>query len=251
MRRYLYSMITLTLIGLNLNAQIIQIDTVKSTYIYKKQSKNNYINQTEYMYTLGFNLLSIGQFPKILNQTNSADYIRSIPNGLMFKFNDNQISYRISGNFYKNDEFSFKNDCEECESAKGKLNDLAIKIGFEKNINYTVIQPYLGVDLGFKRNRFKGQATNAGFTDYTANYDVVAEKTSGVIAPVIGIKFNTIQHFTLALESSIDMLYSYERQEKTYHDAQHTRTFQKNNKMELLIRPVAFLSLQYNFAPED
>ena len=250
MKFIVYSLLVLLTNTIPSIAQIVKIDTIKSTYVYKKQASGT-IGQTEYIYSLGLKLLSIEQLPKILNQTNSTNYISSSLYGLMFKFNDNQISYRLSANYLSKDDFSFMNECDDCESIKGELSDLSLKLGFEKNINYSTIQPYFGFDLGFRKNKFKGKASNAGSLNYTTNYDVTAEKIGGLLSPVLGIKFNLIPHFTLGVESGVDAFISYERQEKTYLDAQRTRTFKNKNNFELLIRPLSLLSIQYNFEHAD
>lgn len=232
------------LVSLFSNAQIRRIDT---TYTNSKRiPPAQYHSQTLYSYTVGFKIFSLEEFPKILNQVHTNDYVRSYVNGIMLKYNDNQISYRMSGSFFS-DNISFKNECEECELAKGKVVDNAVKIGFEKNFIYAAVQPYFGIDLGFRRNTFDGTVNDAGTLDYTTGYDANTTKNSLSFSPVFGIKLNLVNHFTLAAETGLDLLYSYERQEKTLYDNSRTRLFSKFNKWEFLLKPVSILSLQYNF----
>ncbi len=233
------------IITISAQAQIVRIDTLKRTYVYKQNKNNDNSSRSEFLYTIGIKALGFEQFPKILNQTNSEEYLTTPLNGLVFKFNDNQLSYRFDANLYTKD-ISFTNECEDCERLNGKLNDLSIKMGFEKNIIYTVIQPYFGADLGFRRNNFNGESTNINTVNYTP-YGVKAEKNGAVFGPFVGIKLNIINRFTIAAESGIDLMYSYERQEKMYHDANKTKTFKKYTKYEFLTRPLTSLSLQYNF----
>jgi hypothetical protein len=233
---------------ISLNAQVVKIDTIKSQDKLL-QPKHPSSRNEQYLYTIGLKALGYEQFPKILNQANSTSY-KNIPfNGVIFKFNDNQISYRISGNFY-NKNFSFKNDCDDCEIAIGKLTDYSIKLGFEKLITYSTIQPYFAIDIGFRNNRFKGSSQNASSINYTTLYDVTAEKNAGIVSPAIGIKLNLINHFTIAVEGSMDILRNYERQEKTYQDGNRTRGFEKDSNWEYLLRPVGIFLL-YNFGAGD
>jgi hypothetical protein len=244
MKSFTVILLCLFLTATGLSAQIVHIDTLKSTYVYKKPQNSIYSVRKEYLYSIGIRALGIEQFPKILNQTNFDDYITVKFNGFTFKFNDNQLSYRISGNLYDKD-ISFANECEDCEQMKGRLTDLTVKLGVEKNLTYSFIQPYFGADLGFRRNSFKGESMNA------APYTVKAEKNGAVLGPFIGIKFNLVDRLTIGAESGIDMMYSYERQEKSYHDAGKTQTLQKSYKLEFLTRPLTSLFLQYNFGSSD
>ncbi|WP_051189794.1 hypothetical protein [Daejeonella oryzae] len=228
------------------NAQIVKIDTVKSRSIYKKSTSSFANFQAEYNYSVGLKFLSIEQLPKILNATDPGEYYSSKLNGLMIKFNDNQISYRISGSLFEKD-ISFENECKDCEQTTGTVNDLQIKVGFEKNITSSRVQPYFGFDFGFRNNKFKGESLNTGLVNNRPSYDVNTEKNSVVASPVAGLKINLVNHLTLSGESGIDFMYSYERQTKALQDASRTQTFQKFNKFEFLTRPLAFLSLQYNF----
>ena len=99
-------------------------------------------------------MYGIEEFPKVLNQEGSNEYMRPFLSGLIFKYNDNQISYRLSGSFYS-DDITFKNQCAQCEEANGKLSDNSLKLGFEKTFIYANLQPYFGFDAGFRRNTFK------------------------------------------------------------------------------------------------
>ena len=230
------------LIALVAEAQITRVDSV---YTYRKSKMNRYQNRNLYSYTLGLKVFSIEEFPKILNQTNTEDFRKTYWNGLVAKFNDNQISYRLSASFFSED-ISFENECKDCQQAKGHLTDNAVRAGFEKSFVYADIQPYFAGDIGFRRNNFKGRVDPMGSNTSTP-FDVATLKNGLSMSPSFGIKFNIIDHFTLAVESSIDLLYSYEKQEKTYYDAGRSATFNQYRKWEFLLKPVSRFSLQYNF----
>ncbi len=211
------------------------------------QTKSHAGNGTPYSYSIGLKAFSYEEFPKILDQTNSDSFRSSAWNGFILKYNDNQISYRLSGNFYSK-ALSFRNGCDNCEILAGRLNDNHIKLGFEKNLTYNSIQPYFGIDIGIKRSVFNGSTqNNEALLNNSGAYNVKTEKNGLSLSPLLGIKLNLINHFTIAAESTVDIYYSYERQEKAYKDAPGSRTLNKYYKWEYLLKPVGMLSLQYNF----
>lgn len=231
-------------------SQVTRIDTVRpDNFILQKRNGRVEI-QNSFSFTAGAAILGLEQFPKILNQTNSNDLHKSFLNGLILKYNDNQISYRFTGSLI-NKTVTFNNECEDCEVTTGKIQDYQIRTGFEKSILYTKIQPYFGAEIGYRSNRFKGSSQAAGSSYSVTPYDVLAEKKGATLAPMGGIRFNLINHITLSAEAGFDIFYSYERQEKTFRDNNRTRTLQTYRKMEFLPRPLTSFSLQYNFGLND
>lgn len=206
-----------------------------------------YKTQKLYSYTIGIKAFGYEELPKILNQVDAETFKTQYLSGLILKINDNQISYRISGNFFS-DRITFKNECAECEEVEGRLSDNALRLGFERNFMYSTVQPYFGFDLGFRRNIFKGNARGIQNSGYPP-YDVKTQKNGFSLAPLFGLKFNVANHFTIAAESSLDLLYTYEKQEKTYigENFNRTPTFADYTKWEFLFKPVGMLTLQYNF----
>lgn len=205
--------------------------------------RDDFHNTTLYSYTIGLKILSFEEFPKIFNQDNTDILRSSVMNGLIFKYNDNQISYRISGGFYSK-RVNISNDCENCDILTGRLNDKQIKIGFEKNLIYAVFQPYFGLDLGAKRSVFKGNSASGTLAE---QYDAKSEKNGLTVSPVLGFKLNLINHLSIAAESTMDVFYCYERQERAYPNMGNTTSVNKYYKWEYLFKPLGMLSLQYNF----
>jgi hypothetical protein len=178
------------------------------------------------------------QMPKILNQTNAQDYINTYGNSIMVKFNDNQISYRINGNYFR-DDIKFNNNYE---TANGTVTDYSFKIGFEKNFTYSRVQPYFAFDLGYRSNRFTGQLQPNGATVINRNADV--SKSGLVISPVIGLKVSIIPQLLLFAESNLDFYFSYERQDISEPNST-SRTVTTYNKLESLLTPIS-AGLQFN-----
>ncbi|TZF84007.1 hypothetical protein FW774_11215 [Pedobacter sp. BS3] len=128
----------------------------------------------------------------------------------------------------------------------GRVEDYAVKIGFEKNITYTRLRPYYGADIGYRDNEFKGISWD-GKNPNTALYDAQAKKNCLVLTPFIGLRLNIIDHLSITAETGMDIMYDYEKQDKIYYDAARTHTQVKYQKMEYLFRPLSMLTLQYNF----
>ena len=204
----------------------------------------------DYNYTVAARGYTLMQMPKILNESDSYKLTEAPFNGVMFKFNDNQISYRINATYY-NKSKSFYNNCETCEAADGKLVDYSFKVGFEKSFNYSRIQPYFGVDLGYRSNRFSGLMQNNNELKSSASFasiegpalDIEATKSGLVLVPFLGFKVNVITQLSFFAEANLDYFYSYERQESVTKDANNTRTLDKYYKSEFLFNPVS-LGLQ-------
>ncbi|MDR6786125.1 hypothetical protein ABIE26_004844 [Pedobacter africanus] len=194
-----------------------------------------------YNYSLAVYGFSQMQMPKILNQKNSDRFTNATFHGGMIKFNDNQINFRLGGTYLKKD-VKLVNNCVGCQEANGEMKDYAFKVGFEKNMNFARIQPYVGFDIGFRFNKFDGSlvSTNDAMASPSAlgPNGVETTKTGFTAAPLIGIKINPVPFISVFAESNLEMFYSYERQETVAADANNTRTFNKYNKAEFLLNPV-------------
>ena len=237
-------LITSSLLSLG---QVTRIDTVKYKPLNPILSSKKNISTSDYNYAVGIKIFSLEQFPKILNQVDSYQFRESFFNGIIAKINDNQLSYRLSGSFFRKN-ISFTNECKNCETATGKLTDYFFKIGFEKNLTYSRLQPYYGIDLGFRKNLFNGTSSGAINTTSNTSYAITAEKNSAILSPVLGLKYNVIDHFVFSVESSVDLLLDHERQSKKYNDASNTFSNQSRYRWDLLQKPVGFLSIQYYFS---
>lgn len=201
----------------------------------------------DYYYSIGLKGYSMIQLPKVLNQKSSKDFTEVWGHGLMVKFNDNQFSYRLSGS-YLNKKTRLVNNCVNCEAADGKVIDYIFKVGFEKNLTFSRIQPYLGLDIGYRSNRFEGVLINTNPALASARQEsamaamepnsVEATKMGFVAAPVIGVKINPLPVLSIYAEGGLDYFISYERQETVTNDASNTVSLRKFNKTEFLLNPL-------------
>jgi hypothetical protein len=191
-----------------------------------------------YSYSIALKAFSIIQVPKIFNQ-DSERYLPGKISGGIFKFNDNQVSYRITGNFMERD-LSFNNNCMNCDLARGRVKDYAFKIGFEKSFNYARIQPYFAIDMGYRFDRFKGfiSAINDQRSIAAVNY-LEDTKSGGTIMPGIGMKINPIDQISIFMESGIEFYYAYVRQETTSQDVSASKKLVRFNRGEFLLNPIS------------
>ncbi|SOD18962.1 hypothetical protein [Pedobacter xixiisoli] len=192
-----------------------------------------------YNYSIGVKAYSIMQMPKVLQQTSNGNYVDAFLNGGMIKFNDNQIAIRVSGHYLYKRDLTFRNQCDNCENAVGNMTDYSIKLGFEKNFNYSTIQPYFAADFGFRSNSFNGTVNQLNPATIKTTYAAITSKNGAVATPTFGLKVNLSKQISFFAESSLDLFYSYERQETVLNDPANTRTFAKYNKFETLLNPVS------------
>ncbi|WP_155977909.1 hypothetical protein [Pedobacter glucosidilyticus] len=204
-------------------------------------------SQNNYSYSVGIKAASFGDFPKLMNEVRSAEsFTPSYLNGIVFKFNDNQISYRFIGSKYTNNDYSFKNVCQDCETVNGNFSDFTLKAGFERSLIYGVFQPFYGLDLGYRRIYFDGIANNV--SNNALLYDVIVEKNGALIHPLIGVKVNLLKSkFTISAEAGLDILYSNDRETKTLNDGNRTTSIANFRRWGFNNLPLSMLSLQYNF----
>ncbi len=203
-------------------------------------------SQNNSTYSVGLNLFYYGEVPKILEEVRGADsYQASTFNGIIAKFNDNQISYRFLASRYFKKDYSFFNECKTCEFVKGKYTSYEFKMGFEKNLIYAKLQPFFGVDLGYKDAIFNGIATNA--VNNTNLYTAEVQKKGGVFYPFLGLKYTPTTHITISAESGLNLYYNFITDIKRYPDANKTIDTKNRNDWEFLTQPIGIISIQYNF----
>lgn len=203
-------------------------------------------SQSNSTYSVGLNLFSYGQVPKILDEIRIADsYQSSMFNGLIAKFNDNQISYRFLASRYFKKDYSFYNSCKTCEFVKGKYTSYEFKMGFEKNLIYAQLQPFFGLDLGYKDAIFNGLATDA--LSKNNLYTAEIQKKGAVFYPFLGLKYTPTTHITISAESGLNLYYNFIKEIKRYPDANKTIDTRNTNDWEVLTQPLGIFSIQYNF----
>ena len=205
-------------------------------------------SQSENIYSVGINVFSYGEVPKILDEIRSADsYKSAMFNGVIAKFNDNQISYRFLGSRYFNSNYRFYNECKDCEYVSGKYTSYEFKMGFEKNLIYAKLQPFFGVDLGYKSVTFNGEAKDPKTNNTKLLYMAEVQKNGGIFYPFFGLKYTPINHLTFSAESGFNIYLSFDKQIKRYRDADNTIDTQKTSQSEFLTQPLGIFSIQYNF----
>lgn len=202
-------------------------------------------SQVNAEYSIGLKILSLEELPKILNEIKNTDkYDLSPLNGIIFKANDNQISYRFQVYTYKKNNFTFENGCKNCEIVSGNYKSLAIKLGFERSIVYSNLQPFYGMDFGFQKVNFDGSSKAFGSSAFLYNTNV--EKNGGLFYPFVGLKYNFFKALTISIESGIDFYYSDDKEIKS---SQNNVLISQNHyrRWAFNTRPIGLLSLAYSF----
>ena len=182
--------------------------------------------------SLSVRALGIMQVPKIQNESKKDNYVNNYLNSIMLKFNDNQISYRLSGSYYKDDI-----DVSESDNGRGEIQDYSIKMGFEKNFNYGVVQPYFVADLGYRSHEFEGLINNS--------VDTKVSKHGFTFAPGFGLKLNLLRQLTIFAEGNIEFFYFQNKLERT-QEGSTDRNINKNYQSQFLLNPLN-TGVQFHF----
>jgi hypothetical protein len=184
-----------------------------------------------YNHSIGIRVLGIQQMPKIKNDSQKENYVNGYFNAITLKFNDNQINYRLSGSYYKDDI-----DVRESDNGRGEVTDYAVKMGFEKNFNYGMVQPYFLMDLGYRSNEFDGVLGSSTQTNVS--------KQGFTLSPGFGIKVNVAKMLTLFAEGNIEFFYFQNKLEST--DGAANRVMSKNYQSQFLLNPLS-TGIQFHF----
>lgn len=197
-----------------------------ASYLTKAQVDGSFNN------SISIRAFGIMQVPKIQNDSKKDNYINNSLNSITLKFNDNQISYRLSGS-YLNDNI----DVMESDNGSGEVRDYSIKMGFEKNFNYGIVQPYFVTDLGYRSHEFEGIINAGTGTKVT--------KHGFILAPGFGLKLNVLKQLTFFAEGNIEFFYFQNKHESTPAGST-ARNISKNYQSQFLLNPLN-TGLQFHF----
>ncbi len=240
-----------------LAAQVTKIDTVDYPAPTIPKRKNYHFN-TDYWYTIALKTYSYEQFPQILDQPSDLPYLSSYLTGLLFKLNDNQFSYRFQVGYVGKKNLALANECVGCGTAIGDFQNTSVRIGIEKNINYSRFQPYFGSDIGFMFQRYDGQTTVFSQDESGQPFDkralVEDSKNALLVSPILGFKVFVVPKVAIGAEANFNLGYTY-RKTNTYNalEGAPPDTYSsvpeqtKRYRWEYFFSPVAALTLQYNF----
>lgn len=181
------------------------------------------------VYSFGIGAYNRQALPKLLNQTESRRYINTTFNSYMIKFNNRLYSYRLSGS-YLNQSIQFSNNCKDCEIAKGKIKDYSFKAGFEKNLIYGKIQPYLALDFGYRSDEFNDEFRKRGFT----------------ISPGLGLKLSPVKAISIFAESNMEFFYAWGKDSSSEQNDPENNSYHKFKKGQYLYNPI-LLGIQVHF----
>jgi hypothetical protein len=182
--------------------------------------------------SIGVRVFGSMQIPKIQNNSKKDNYVNNYMNAVVLKFNDNQISYRLTGSYFKDNL-----NLQESDAGSGEITDYAFKMGFEKNFNYAMVQPYFLMDLGYRSHEFNGLINTSTLANVT--------KHGFTIAPGFGIKLNIVRRITLFAEGNIEFFYFQNKQETTDQGATAS-VVNKNYRSQFLLNPIA-TGVQFHF----
>lgn len=209
----------------------------------------NASSQPNSTYSVGFNGFNYLQLPRIADQ-DPLKYITSKFNGGIFKIDDRQINYRLSGRFI-NQSIDFKSDCANCNLVNGKVTDYAVKLGFEKNLTYSSVQPYFAFDIGYRYNRFKGIRDFIGLQRTSILTDQMETIKNGLtIGPTLGLRISPVEQFSIFAEGSLELYLSHLRTQTVAQNTAASSIETSENKKEFLFSPVT-VGLQFHLGSKN
>lgn len=214
--------------------QVTRIDTLQYPDI-DLPKRNVQTYNTDYLYTIGLKVYSYEQFLPILDQPDNDTYYSTYFNGLMLGFNSNQMTYRLQAALFRKDNFG-NISCKDCEGTTGEFRNTALKLGFQYNVNYLRVQPYLGADLGVILQRYQ-----AGYAPFEESTTLSDRKISPVISPFIGVRAFIIPRLSVAAEANFNLAHT---SQKISGGIDGDKT---NHVWNSFFSPVAGITLQYHF----
>lgn len=203
----------------------------------------------KYNFTISLIGFSSLELPRIADQ-DQQKYVTNYFSGALLKLNDNQISYRLSGNFIHNN-INFQSDCTNCNLDNGRVTDYNISIGFEKNLNYARVQPYFAFDAGYRYNCFSGIQNSINLQRMIYATEALETIKDGfTAAPAFGIKINPIDEISIFAEGGFQYCISYLHTQTISQDLSATLTQTTGHKQEILFKPIT-IGIQFHLGNKD
>lgn len=201
-------------------------------------------NYDGYNSSIGVNLFNYAQRPQLNINQNRKTELRRYLSGVMLELYDNQISYRIGLNYYR--DASFKTRQDDAADITGRYTDYSVTLGMEKELGSTALRPYIGMDAGYIHTDFTGQEFYAAGNNTLA---LKTEKNGLLVSPFVGIKYTFIPRLYISMEAAISFVYGYNRIEQ--QTAAESMTVNHYNKGEFLVCPLSQLGIHYNFGNNE
>lgn len=169
-------------------------------------------------------------------------YSRQYVNGLMLKYHADRYSLR-AGFDYTYQTYRFESgDQMNYNLNNGRTYGKHLRLGLEKTLTGKALQVYAGGDLLFTRERYSGISEGYGdwiWWGYKTPYRF--RVNSAGISPFLGIRYRPLKRFSIAIESSLSLLYY---SSKSFGDA----GYRDEASTALTLNPVRLLSFNYHFA---
>ena len=189
---------------------------------------------------IGLNIFNINE--AMFNFTsNKPEYEQNFTNGLMFKHHLNDFSLRAGFDLVRH-EYTYQAGTPQSSSYNlndGKSRFGNFRLGIEKTLSNSKVQPYVAVDVLLSYGLNMG--TSEGFGDFLPYYKQYYEFNTRVVgfSPAVGLKYRPFKHFSISAEASLSVThYSVHRVAGGYGDARGS---------DVLVNPLRLLSINYHF----
>lgn len=242
-------LILLFILGNVLKAQaqtVRKIDTVRYPETVIAEKSLHQFN-TDFKYTLFLKGFGIEQFAPMLDKGNDDTYYQTYFNQFGLMINNYQLSYRFAVQ-HREGNSTISKACNGCQPIVGNLQSTHLRIGFQKHFNYARFQPYLGADVGYLYQKYKGNTQQTLVTTadvFPVRFDDVQH--AGTLSPFIGFKIYVSRKLSFYAESTAHLALARHKTD-IFGDAEREGNPYrvKDNRFSPYFAPLS-VGLQYHF----
>src|SRR5690606_13434875 len=200
--------------------------------------------QKEYGHELGVNLFSLTNYgDSQIDKESSMDI--NPPSGIMFKRQCGKNAVRMSLDYYHSTYEGTYNGPYYEERSRGKFNQGILRIGYERKLSSTALQPYFATDIALSYSRDQGilERNRSAIVEMPyGSFDYNYKSISYGIAPAVGLRYNFSERFSVSIESNINIMLFKE----LYFADNWTSSTHIGENLEITFNPLRLFSINYS-----
>ncbi|MCD4679426.1 MAG: hypothetical protein K8S00_03465 [Bacteroidales bacterium] len=186
---------------------------------------------------IGINLYNITEHKQQFYLNKLSDN-HNFVNGIMYKRHYGKNAIRV-GFYYYYSKFSIEESGQNYYyKNEGQNNFGEFRIGYERKITTSKLQPYFALDLSITFGNMTGISGSESYmwwyteSPYTIRIDDLG------ISPSIGLKYQAVDRFSFSIETSVNIVY--------YHHKYMNSVYIDEGAI-IYLNPLQLLSMNYHF----
>jgi len=207
------------------------------------QDNSNYLNlkkENKYKHEIGINLYNITEVKHDYYLTLNKKFFfnHSFVNGIMYKRHWGKNAIRVGFDYYYSKISKEVSSKYHSSKNEGKSDIGEFRIGYERKMTTSKLQPYFSIDLSITYGNVKGiyGGTNLGGWYAEHPYDIRVEELG--IAPSIGLQYHAWDQFSFSIEINVSFV-------DYYHKSNNDSYLYEGVK--IYYNPLRLLSVNYHF----